>query len=199
MTLRAPHPAANGFTLIEAMLILAVLAIVLGIGVPSFRGLVRDNRLREGARGLALNFQTARLKAIAANRRCYLDFAAGALAPADSFYTIWLDTDGDQALDEGETDSTRLFPPDLRGGTKGYRLPPGVRLGVSGVGAGPGGAAIPADGVNFGGSDRVWFTPRGAGIAGAVYLTGDGGGRFAVTVSQLGAVRLWQWEAGQWR
>ena len=196
------RPDNSGFTLIELMIALTILAIVITIGSPSISGFVQEGRIKSGARAVAVSIQTARLKAISGNRRCYLDLAPGSLTPTDSFYTIWLDTNGNQTYDGGEVDSTRLALPDTRSGFGGFMLPRGVSFGVGGTSppsTGPDAGAIPADGVDFVGSDKAWFNSRGEGTAGSVFLTGENGSNYAVTVSNLGAVRTWRWEDNQWK
>ena len=188
----------TGFTLVELLIVIAMIGLVITIGAPSFSGFVRENRLKYSARSVAVALQTARLKAISANRRCFVDFAPGSLTPADSFYTVWLDQDGDLAFDNGEDDSTYLSPPDTKGGFSGYKLPPGVSFGASGVGTGPEGLSIPGDGIDFGGNNKVGFTSRGLATIGAVFIKGESGSNYAVTVSGLGAVRTWRWSGSQW-
>jgi prepilin-type N-terminal cleavage/methylation domain-containing protein len=189
----------SGFTLVELMIVVTVLAILVGISAPRFEGWNRINRLKSGVRQVATSIQNARFKAINANRRCYLDFAPGSLTPADSFFTIWLDVDGDQSYDIGEIDSTMIGFSDTRGGFPGLKLPRGVGFGVNGPTSGPEGMAVAADGVDFNGADLVGFNAQGEGTAGVVYLTGEGGDIFAVAVSRLGRVRTYRWEDNQWR
>jgi len=190
----------QGFTLIEMMIVLTMLAIVITVGAPSFGGFVKEGRLKSGAHALAVSFQTARLKSISANRRCYLDFAPGALTPADSFYTFWLDMDGDLSYDAGEIDSTNLALPDTKSGFRGFKLPKGVAFSnyAAATSTGPGGGAIPSGGVDFT-NDQASFNSRGEGTAGSVYLLGENSSFYAITVSSLGAVRTWRWEDNTWK
>ena len=190
----------KGFTLIELLIVLTMLAIVITVGAPSFSGFIQENRVKSSSRAVAVAIQTARLKAINSNRRAYMDFAPGALTPADSFYTIWLDIDGDLAYDDGEADSSGLAMPHIKGGISGFSLPLGVVFGVSGVGTGPDAMTVAADGVDFGGNDEVSFNGRGeASSSGVVYVTGENGSIYAVTVTSLGAVRSWRWEDNTWK
>ena len=192
--------STRGFTIIEMMIVLTMLAIVITVGAPSFTGFVQEGRAKSGIRSVAVSMQTARLKAINANRRAYIDFSPGALTPADSFYTIWLDVDADLTFDTGEADSSGLAMPDSKGGVNGFKLPQGVKFGVSGVAAGPDGMAIATDGVDFGGNDYVSFNGRGnASSSGLVIITAENGSVYAATLTTLGAVRTWRWEDNTWK
>ena len=55
---------SSGFTLIELMVTIAVLAIVLTIAVPSFQGVIRSNQLTTEANTLASALQLARSEAV---------------------------------------------------------------------------------------------------------------------------------------
>ena len=52
------HPKQNGFTIIELMVTITVLGVLLGIGVPAFSNLIRNNRLATQANAIvgALNY-----------------------------------------------------------------------------------------------------------------------------------------------
>lgn len=190
----------KGFTLIELLIVITMISIIITVGAPSFSGFIQEGRVKSAARSVAVGIQTARLRAINANRRCYLDFSAGSLAPADSFFTIWLDTNGNQSYDTGEIDSAQLAMPDTKSSLNGFKLPRGVTFAASGLSYGPDSATVTADGVDFSGNDYVGFNSRGESTSsGAVYLTGENGSIYAVSVSGLGAVRTFRWEDSQWK
>ncbi len=58
---------ARGFTLIEAMIVLVIAAILLVIGIPSFRDASVGSRLRDIANDLNASVQVARSEAIKRN------------------------------------------------------------------------------------------------------------------------------------
>lgn len=66
---RAAARGALGFTLIELMVTVAVLAIIAAIGVPSLQGFIASSRLRSTTHDLYSALQTARMEAIRRNAR----------------------------------------------------------------------------------------------------------------------------------
>ena len=54
----------NGFTLVELMVTLAVAAILLTVGIPSFQSMMRDNRLANFTNQMILTLNFARSEAI---------------------------------------------------------------------------------------------------------------------------------------
>jgi type IV fimbrial biogenesis protein FimT len=56
-------PRANGFTLWELVCAVAIAGVVLGLGVPSFRGFLQDNRRTADVNAFVLAVQVARSEA----------------------------------------------------------------------------------------------------------------------------------------
>lgn len=64
MLRRAMKAKQTGFTLIELMFTLIVLAVLLGIGVPNFRDFIRNSRLSSAANDLLADLNLARSEAV---------------------------------------------------------------------------------------------------------------------------------------
>ena len=61
------HHCRSGFTLIEMMVVIALVAIILSLAVPSFRELIARNKLEGVAGEFATDLQYARSEAVARN------------------------------------------------------------------------------------------------------------------------------------
>lgn len=102
---------AGGFTLIELLVTIAVMAIVLGFGVPGFQSVVNGNRLAAAANEAVANLQTARMEAIRRNQRVVVCASSNANAGAaatcasddiDGWITF-VDQDHSNAFSAGDT------------------------------------------------------------------------------------------------
>lgn len=105
-----PHPQAAGFTLLELMVTLAVAAILLGIAVPSFSDMIRNNRLTGAANDLLHSTQLARSEAVKRQLPVVVcatgDSAAQPPSCNDGDFRQWIvfvDSDRDWVVDAAET------------------------------------------------------------------------------------------------
>ncbi len=95
---------ASGFTMVELMVTIAILAILAAIAFPSFTSLINSNRLAGASNELIGAFQFARGEAIRRNRTITFcksadgDACAGAGAGA---WTGWVVRDGARVLQSG--------------------------------------------------------------------------------------------------
>jgi type IV fimbrial biogenesis protein FimT len=68
------HPVAGqgchhaGFTLVELMIVIAILAVLLGVAAPAFRSFIVEQRLRATSADLRIAMMTARSEAVKRNR-----------------------------------------------------------------------------------------------------------------------------------
>jgi len=109
---------SRGFTLVELMIALAVLAVVVTVAVPSFTSLLERNRLTSTTNQLLGFINGARVEAIKRNAIVRIDpVTAGAW---DGGLVAWVDEDGD-----GNRDDAEIFQ-------EMEALPSGFTLAVSG-------------------------------------------------------------------
>lgn len=87
--------AYQGFTLLELIITIALLAILMGIAVPSFRAAIQNNRMTTQANDLVTAFQLARSEAIKRGRPvsiCASDTSGGEDEPecGDDWTQGWM-------------------------------------------------------------------------------------------------------------
>ncbi len=88
----------SGFTLIEMMIVVAVLAIMAGIAIPGFMSLLPGMRLNGAARQVMGDLMAARMKAVKLNQRTKVFF------DSSSQYRICDDDDNNGTVASGEGD-----------------------------------------------------------------------------------------------
>lgn len=73
----SPRERSAGFTLIELMIAVTLLAILLSVGLPSFQQMMRNYEVRVAAESVANGLQRARAEAVAKNARVQFVLGAG--------------------------------------------------------------------------------------------------------------------------
>lgn len=97
---------ASGFTIIELMVIMAILAITLALGIPQINNVVMDSRRVDALNRLSANLAFARSEAI--KRTTAVSLTAGDIAGNNwapnwhQGWTVYIDTDNDGAFTIGE-------------------------------------------------------------------------------------------------
>lgn len=117
--LRSLFAKSGGFTLIELMITIAVLAILLAIAVPSFQTLIINMSITSAANEMTAALQQARMEAIRRNRS--VSFQLG----TDRQWRIYIDTNADGAYTSADdiTDTNNVnYPNPIRQGNYEARL-----------------------------------------------------------------------------
>src|SRR5437660_1719517 len=97
----------RGFTLIELMVVLAISAILVGVGTPAFTGLIRQTELTSATNDLFASLLLARSEAAKRRSRVALCKSAdgSTCTPAGGWEQGWIvfhDTNNDGARQGGE-------------------------------------------------------------------------------------------------
>jgi type IV fimbrial biogenesis protein FimT len=87
--------AAPGFTLIEVMVVVAILAIMLSLAVPSLRSLLDGNRLEARSTELAASIHLARMEAIKRGPGARVSVTPNSATGWSAGWTVFVDTTTD--------------------------------------------------------------------------------------------------------
>jgi prepilin-type N-terminal cleavage/methylation domain-containing protein len=181
----------RGYSLIELMFVLGLVAITSGIIAPRLLAGLDDARTRGAARYLASRLQQTRMEAVARNATVALRFMTvdGGLAVVP-----FLDgnRNGVRSLD-----IQRGVDRPLRREERLKDQFPEVDFGtLPDLPAVDGSSAPPdSDPVRLGSSDAVSFTPDGTATPGSLYLLGRGGTQLVVRIfGETGKTRILRYE-----
>ncbi|WP_269321146.1 GspH/FimT family pseudopilin [Guyparkeria halophila] len=105
---------STGFSLIELMVVVALAAILLGIGIPSFTNTIKDNRLTSQANTLLTSLTLARSEAIKRRKSvtvCPTTDQGDSCTDTTSWeigWAVFVDSDGDGT--RGSEELVQLYP-----------------------------------------------------------------------------------------
>lgn len=88
----ARRPATRGFTLVELLITVAILAIIVTMALPSFSSTLRSNRVTTQANGMVAALASARAESVVRSRHvtiCAADVAAEGLPAACGEASDW--------------------------------------------------------------------------------------------------------------
>jgi type IV fimbrial biogenesis protein FimT len=155
----------KGFTLMELMVVLAILTVVASIGVPSFVGWRNNAKLRDGASLLRADLEMAKLRAMKENNFVAIIFNA-------SGYTAFVDDGAGDPLKAGDwiKEATEQIVCDRQ-------LTAGVRIDLAAT--------------DFNGSDQTRFNSRGRiSNDGVVQIVNTAGDNKQISVNRFGMITV---------
>ncbi len=186
--------ASRGFSLIEALAVLAIIGLALAIAVPNLQDFERKSDLVRLARQIAADALRCRMEALVSCRNVGLVFSE---VEDRSYYVMVADGDND-----GVSRADFLRGVDRALGPKVWVhfLSAGVRLGVPAAWRAPdpsGGGTIEGRGLRIGTSGIISFSRTGGATPSSVYFN-DGRERLLVVRvhGELGRVRALMWCRG---
>jgi len=151
----------NGFTLLEIMVVVAIVGIVSGLGIYNLLSMLPQIRANSAARQVSSDMQWARLKSVSENNDVIITFYSPDGTGAYR-YEILDDDNNNGSTDSGEA----LFTGDK------YTLPVTIRFGraTSGIERTTCGGEIGSSGIHFTGN-KITFQPSGRpNKNGSVYI-----------------------------
>jgi len=174
----------SGFTLVQLMVVMAVMGVTASIALPGFMRFAPRMRLKSAARGIVSDMQMARTKSLKERSTWAIQFDTGT-----SEYVLLSDDGPDDTWNTG--DDTVFKTVNLTDGN-------GILLGT-GYGERPS-EPYPgsADGVSFA-DDRILFNSDGTSVSGTVYIKNSRDETFAVgCLSAAGRIKTWRNYGSGW-
>jgi type II secretory pathway pseudopilin PulG len=185
-----PTVPERGFALVELLVVAGLMLVVLGMALPGLLAGAGRSETLAAARHLASRAEALRLQAILGGRTVGMRFE---IIEDDLELTALLDGNGNGLR---TTDVATGVDTVVEGPLFLRSLFPAVRAELVDL------DGTPTDGVRFGQSDILAFTPRGTSSSGTLYLAGRGDWQFAVRVfGGTGRVRILERARGSdvWR
>jgi type II secretory pathway pseudopilin PulG len=186
----------SGASLLEVLLVLAIVSLLTGISVPMSRVAVDAGRARQAAAFVASRFRLARIEALnhAANVGVVFDLL-------DGRWSIRICRDGNR---NGlrRADIRAGVDPCVDGPHRFSAMFPGVEIAVDPTLRGPAGEPPSPDPVRFGTSDMASFSPNGSCTAGSLFVRTPLAQQYAVRMAGVnGRLRVFRYEVGArlWR
>jgi prepilin-type N-terminal cleavage/methylation domain-containing protein len=186
----------RGFTLVEALVALAILLVMAATAVPAFRAHFADAHVLGAGRQFKSQFRLACSAAV--RNAVYTAIRFERRDDGTVWYAVYRDEDGDGVrtadIEDGR-DTLVSGPFPLTGGAPGVRV--AINTGIPALP--PERGMLSGDPVRFGTSDILSFSPFGTATAGTFYLAGDASQAAVRVTGGSARVRLMVWRGGRWR
>jgi prepilin-type N-terminal cleavage/methylation domain-containing protein len=201
----------RGFSLIELLIVLTILAVLIAIAVPALGTYYQEYQLNKSAREVKANIQLARLKAVTSNFRVNFTYNIGSGATPDTYQISgqehvgagalqpWEDINGN-GVNDGLADGDHNLTNGLERSTlySADRQVQNCSLGTNGISALPNGSTD----LSPGSSITLTFDPKGnvtSDYSGnCIALENAASMHQAVCVYQGGYTRLFKWQGSSW-
>lgn len=100
------HPTSHGFTLLELMVSIALLAILITLGIPSFSSIIRNNQASADSNSFVTGLNLARSEAVKRNTEVRLSPIQGIITNGNTQWSqgwlVWTDSNNNNSVDTAE-------------------------------------------------------------------------------------------------
>ncbi len=177
----------SGFTMIEMLVVVAIISVMVGIAVPNFVDWLPDYRLKKPAKELFSNMQLAKLNAIKQNTDWAIVFDSG----ENKYYICSAKgADNSWAITVGDPIEKEVTLPDKSGVQFGHGS-------ATKDATTAGGQSFSDNDITFG-SNYATFNAMGTGNSGYVYLENEKDATYAITKESTGFIAIKKWNGSNW-
>jgi prepilin-type N-terminal cleavage/methylation domain-containing protein len=181
----------SGFTIIEVMIVAAIIAIMAFMAAPGFKKIIKRGKVRHAASEVADNINVTRSFGI---KEAVMDYRI-VFDPGNDSYACGFENDADPAPDGFGTGGSRVvdlstYSPEISFGSDAANGPASSLVC---------GGAIPANGISgWGTPPLLTFNSDGSVPSlGCVFIRDQSGNNFLVSIETVvGKTNLWRWEGG---
>ena len=190
------HPSSTqqqaGLTLVELMIVVAIMGIMLAVSAPKFSSFIPNMQLRSAVMHLYSNMQNTRLNAIKTNTTWAIVFD-----PPGNRYLICSNKGPDGSWSATADNTCPTIVDFTLSYQNGIQYGHGALTGTNSAATPP--TTFPTDGISFS-SNVLSFSPQGMSGAGYVYLENQTQTcLYAIGALSSGAINIKKWNGTAWK